>query len=44
MCSKTGLYFLFPLLFGGLLANFMSIETRRKINALSDSFVFNEFQ
>lgn len=34
----------FHLVFGGLLANFMSIETQQKINALTDSFVFNELQ
>jgi Na+-transporting methylmalonyl-CoA/oxaloacetate decarboxylase beta subunit len=38
-------YFLFlPIAFGGLLANFMSIETQQKINALTDSFVLNELQ
>jgi hypothetical protein len=37
-------YFLFSLVFGGLLAIFMNLETQQKINALTDSFVFNELQ
>lgn len=38
-------YFLFlPLVFVGLLAIFMNIEIQQKINALTDSFVFNELQ